>query len=168
MLVKHGRLAVEEGVESDNVFVLDNGDVLQITEKEASIIEHIQAGAVFVDNSGLSDIDPGIFKDRRRLAEHGVAVVQVTCPNVEGHPIKLEYVLKGIAATYDKNALKKDLLRVVGNKMKEKHILGELKRELYAEIGTVLYRTVKKSPTVILLINNFKQKEGFGSKEGNK
>lgn len=164
MLVKHGWLAESIGVESEHIFVLENGDVLEINDDGATIVDKIQAGPIFVDNSGLGDIDAGVFKDRRRLAEHGVAVIQVTCPPASHMPIKVEFVLKGISANYDKNLLKKDLLRVISEKMKGKHNLGELKRELYSEVGTVLYRTVKKSPTLVLLINNFKPKEGFGNK----
>jgi ribonuclease J len=164
MLLKHKELAKGVGIEADNIFVCENGDVIEITENEAMVKEKVQAGAVLVDNSGLGDIDLSVIRDRRRLAEHGVAVVQATCPSGKDKKVKVEFVLKGIVAKYDKRALNAELTKVISEKLEEKSQLGQIKRELYGEVGNVIYQHVKRNPTIILLINNFRKKEGFNSK----
>lgn len=78
MLVRHSELAVECGVNPENVFVMENGDVLEISKERAQKLPPVKAGVVLVDSSREWEIDQQIVEQRRHLAEDGIVTVAVT------------------------------------------------------------------------------------------
>ncbi len=78
MLVRHAELAVECGVSPDNVFVMENGDVLEVFKDRAQKLSPINAGVVLVDSSREWEIDDQIVEQRRHLAEDGMVTVAIT------------------------------------------------------------------------------------------
>lgn len=71
-LVRHCDLARGVGVDPTGVFLLENGNVVEITAEEAHIVEPVRAGRVFVD--GLEGIEHEVLRDRRHMAEDGLVV----------------------------------------------------------------------------------------------
>jgi ribonuclease J len=74
-LVLHRELAIELGVHPDDAFVLSDGDVLEIHEDEASVVERVPAEYVYVDGLGVGDVDRIVLRDRQHLASDGMVVV---------------------------------------------------------------------------------------------
>lgn len=74
-LVRHCQLAREVGLAPDAIFLLENGQVLEITATGAWVGEPVPAGRVFVD--GLGGVEEGVLRDRRHIAEDGVVVAIV-------------------------------------------------------------------------------------------
>jgi len=72
-LVRHCQLARGVGIAPDGVFLLENGQVLEISADGAQVTEPVQAGRVFVD--GLAGIEEEVLRDRRHMAEDGLVVV---------------------------------------------------------------------------------------------
>lgn len=161
MQLKHKELAKQVGLKEENVFICENGDVIEITESKADKQEKVQAGAVLVDNSGLGDIDDWVMKDRKRLAEHGVFAVVADCTKTKKRKVKVQFELKGIIAKVDKGLLNKELTELISKKLEENAALGAIRKELYGEISSILRKHIKRNPTIILLINNYSKKEGF-------
>jgi ribonuclease J len=73
-LVRHRRLAEEVGVPSENCFILEDGDVLELTAQSAHKTGSIQAGRVFVDGKGVGDVGDIVIRDRRHLSEGGLVL----------------------------------------------------------------------------------------------
>ena len=73
-LVKHRKLAQEVGVPQDHCFVLEDGDVLEISATSAKKVQPIQAGRVFVDGKGVGDVGDVVIRDRRHLSEDGMVL----------------------------------------------------------------------------------------------
>ena len=71
-LVRHCELARGVGVDPANVFLLQNGQVLEMTGKGGGVTEPVRAGRVFVD--GLGGIEEEVLRDRRHMAEDGLVV----------------------------------------------------------------------------------------------
>ena len=74
-LALHAALARQVGVKEKNVFVLSDGDVLELDEQSARIAGHVPADYVYVDGLGVGDIDHLILRDRHHLATDGMVVV---------------------------------------------------------------------------------------------
>ncbi|MGX7058743.1 ribonuclease J1 [Vagococcus humatus] len=78
MLKIHTGLAQDVGVLKENCFILENGEVLALTEETARLAGHFQAGDVYVDGSGVGDIGNIVLRDRRILSEEGLVVAVIT------------------------------------------------------------------------------------------
>lgn len=72
-LVRHCELARGVGVDPAGVFLLENGQVLEVTDEGTRVVESVRAGRVFVD--GLGGIEEEVLRDRRHMAEDGLVVV---------------------------------------------------------------------------------------------
>jgi ribonuclease J len=73
-LVRHRRLAHEVGVPEENCFILEDGDVLELTAQRARKTKPIQVGRVFVDGKGVGDVGDVVIRDRRHLSEDGMVL----------------------------------------------------------------------------------------------
>jgi ribonuclease J len=75
MLVLHGRLGEAVGIPLENIFVIENGQVIEFTEDGAFLAEHIPSGQVLVDGLGVGDIGSVVLRDRHLLSRDGFVVV---------------------------------------------------------------------------------------------
>ncbi|MGH7828116.1 MAG: ribonuclease J [Candidatus Binatia bacterium] len=73
-LVRHRRLAQDVGVPEENCFILEDGDVLELTAHRAQKVTPIQVGRVFVDGKGVGDVEDVVIRDRRHLSEDGMVL----------------------------------------------------------------------------------------------
>jgi ribonuclease J len=73
-LVRHCRLAEQVGIPEENCFILEDGDVLELTASGAHKADPIQVGKVFVDGKGVGDVGPVVIRDRRHLSEDGMVL----------------------------------------------------------------------------------------------
>ena len=87
MLVQHGKLAARTGVDAQNVFVVENGDVLEFTPDYGDKIGKTYGGHVFVDGSSVGEIGEAVLRDRRLLAADGFMMVVVTIDSEEARVI---------------------------------------------------------------------------------
>ncbi|MCR4650085.1 MAG: ribonuclease J [Lachnospiraceae bacterium] len=83
-LKAHAKLAQELGMDSERVFILSSGNVLQLDSEEAEIIGNVDAGAVYVDGLGVGDVGNVVLRDRQKLAEDGIVVVVLTLDSYSG------------------------------------------------------------------------------------
>ena len=73
-LVRHRKLAQDVGVPEDHCFILEDGDVLEMTATGAKKVQPIQVGRVFVDGKGVGDVGDVVIRDRRHLSEDGMVL----------------------------------------------------------------------------------------------
>ncbi len=87
MLVQHGKLATRTGVSAQNVFVVENGDVVEFTSEYGDKVGKTYGGHVLVDGSGVGDVGEAVLRDRRLLAADGFIMVVVTIDSEEARVI---------------------------------------------------------------------------------
>jgi ribonuclease J len=88
MLVQHGLLAEGAGVPIDNIFVLENGQVIEYDGSRARLAGSVPAGDVLVDGiASIDGIDGVVLRDRRMLASDGVVMVALTVDRSSGRAV---------------------------------------------------------------------------------
>ena len=71
-------LAQSLGIPKENVFMLSSGDVLEMDEREAKVVDKVHTGEVLVDGLGVGDVGNIVLRDRQHLAEDGILIVVMT------------------------------------------------------------------------------------------
>ena len=92
-LVHHAQLGTQMGIDLQNIFVLEDGDVLEIDHEEAYIEGHVSGDYVYVDGLGVGDVDSLVLRDRKHLASDGMVVVIVTIEKRTGKVLGLPEVV---------------------------------------------------------------------------
>lgn len=96
MLFKHAVLAQQVGIPETNIFVLENGKVLDINKARGRIDGNVSAGRVLVDGRGVGDVGNTVLKDRKQLSQSGVMIVNLLVSKKNGKLLELpEIVSKG-------------------------------------------------------------------------
>lgn len=77
-LIKHAKLANEVGVPKENIFVVENGDVIELSANEGKVNGKVTAGRVLVDGLGVGDVGNIVLRDRKQLSQDGILIIVVT------------------------------------------------------------------------------------------
>ncbi|HIU24219.1 MAG TPA: ribonuclease J [Candidatus Coprovicinus avistercoris] len=74
----HAKLAQEMGMKEDHIFVVDNGDTLEMRGGKVRRGEPVESGIVYVDGLRIGDTEPAVLRDRQKLARDGIVTCVVT------------------------------------------------------------------------------------------
>ena len=85
-LMAHADLAWQLGVVQGEIFVLEDGDVLELSEASAQVVEQVPAGTIYVDGANILDEGSDVLRQRRALARDGVVVVVLPLDKASGNP----------------------------------------------------------------------------------
>ncbi len=77
-LIAQARIAESLGIDKDNIFLLESGDVLELSEESARVSGKVTTGDILVDGLGVGDVGNIVLRDRQRLSEDGIIVVVMT------------------------------------------------------------------------------------------
>ena len=83
-LVTHSKLGLKQGIPQDNIFILDNGDVLELDHDGARKHGKVQTGRVYIDGKGAGDVEEMVLRDRRRLGYGGIVLVLMSIQKTTG------------------------------------------------------------------------------------
>lgn len=158
MLVEHSKMAHNCGVNPDNTFIMDNGDVLAIGKDSASIAGKIPSGAVYVDGSGIGDIGNIVLRDRRILSQEGLVIVVVSI-NMKDFKIASgpDIISRGFVYMRESEDLIKEAQHLVASHLekvmkKKTSQWSEIKNEITDTIAPFLYEKTKRKPMVLPII----------------
>ena len=152
-------MAVENGVPRDNVFVVDNGDVLELTATSARKGERVPAGMVMVDGSGVGDVEGVVLRDRISLGGDGVFMIVATVSRRTGKLISSPDIISRGFIYMKENEELISRVRAEIRKIFEQRNPGQgedwskFKLRLRDDIGDILYARTKRSPMVLPVIN---------------
>ena len=152
-LVMHRDLAVDLGINEDDAFVLSDGDVLEIRDDGASVVDKVSADYVYVDGIGIGDIDHMVLRDRRRLAAEGVCVVVVAIDRRRGKLAGVPQVLsQGFVGPEEEHLITERVRQLVAD------LAGgeggrfdwtDWRETLEDEVARLLYRETHRRPLVL-------------------
>ena len=108
----HAKLARAVGIPEKNIFVLDNGDTLELRNHKVRIGEPIDSGVVYVDGLSVTDADPVVLRDRQKLSKDGIVTCVVTVSHRSHKTRAIEIYSRGVSFAND-DELNKDAQEVV-------------------------------------------------------
>jgi mRNA degradation ribonuclease J1/J2 len=83
--VYHARLAEKTGIPKENIFILDNGNILEVSEESVQLNGSVTSGRIYVDGKGVGDVEDMVLRDRRRLAHDGIVIVIMAIEKLTGN-----------------------------------------------------------------------------------
>ena len=86
-LVAHAQLAWDLGVADSGIFVLEDGDVLELSEETAEVVEKVSSGPIYIDGLSTRDHRSQVLSQRRALSKDGVVVVVLSTDKQTGRPV---------------------------------------------------------------------------------
>lgn len=158
MLAQHARLAQQAGLSSDQVQVIEDGDVLAFTSERATREGRVAAGRILLDRSGGSEVEETVVRDRRHLSADGIVVPIVVLDKqtgrLEGVP---ELVTRGVLASDERAELIEDatalLVETVDARPAEERTDPSLLQErLRVELRRFFRRRAQRRPMVIPVV----------------
>ncbi|WP_044747242.1 ribonuclease J1 [Bacillus alveayuensis] len=154
----HAKLAVDCGVPEENCFILDNGEVLAMNEKEASVAGKVPSGSVYIDGSGIGDIGNIVLRDRRILSEEGLVIVVVSI-NMKEFKIAAgpDIISRGFVYMRESGDLINDaqelIMKHLSKVMERKTTQwSEIKNEITDTLAPFLYEKTKRRPMILPII----------------
>ena len=171
MLVHNSELAEKQGIPRDHIFVMDAGDVLQITEGNAKKAGRVPVGGIMYDDSG-AEVSEVVLKDRIHMSAEGMFIVILTVSRSNGRLLTSpDIISRGFIYLRDSEELmgliRQYLKQKVARSFSGRRIdMDVLKKELRDEITHILFDQTKRTPIVIPVINEIGGGGGNGGGNG--
>jgi len=152
------KIAQELGIDKDNIFLINSGDVLELDENSARVNGKVHVGDVMVDGLGVGDVGNIVLRDRHILAEEGIIIVVLTLDGDSGQVLAgPDIVSRGFVYVRDAGDLMDDAQAVLNTTMD--HLMdkgvtdwGKIKQEIKDALGGFVWKETKRRPMIIPII----------------
>jgi ribonuclease J len=151
MLRQHKRLAMEIGMEEEQIALVENGRVIELRHGELKLGERIPGGYVFVDGTGVGDIDRSTMRDRALLSQDGVVLINLFLDKNNGTYKDLEILSRGFIAQDESTELF-DELRTRIHRLTQSPAKN-MQREIQGLVTSYLNEETKRRPFIFVAIS---------------
>jgi ribonuclease J len=157
-LIRHAELAREVGIPAKNVFIAENGHVLQFSANKGRHAGKVTAGNVLVDGLGVGDVGNIVLRDRKQLSQDGILIVVVTIEKSSGKVLAgPDIVSRGFVYVRESEDLieeAKQKVQVVLARCEEQRITewSVIKNNVRDNLGRFLYERTRRRPMILPII----------------
>lgn len=151
-------IAEDMGIPKDHIILLKTGDVLDIDEDHAKVVDHVPCQEVFVDGLGVGDVGNVVLKDRQHLAEEGVIIIVMTLESISGRLLAgPDIISRGFVYVRESGDLLEEARKTMNETMERiqsRNITdwGKIKSEIKDAMGEFVWRETKRKPMIIPII----------------
>ena len=157
-LMKHAKLAESLGIPRSRIFVAENGQIIEVGKKKASISGKVTAGKILVDGFGVGDVGNIVLRDRKQLSQDGIMIVVVTI-NKDGGDVVAgpDIVTRGFVYVRESEELIEDARERVREALDicaKKNITewAVMKAQIRERLGKHLYDKTGRRPMILPII----------------
>lgn len=157
-LKQHGELAVKLGLPEKNVYLGENGDVIEVSRTSIRKAGTVASGQVFVDGLGVGDVGNIVLRDRKHLSQDGILTVVVTMGKDTGGVIAgPDIISRGFVYVRESEDLMEKAREVVREALaecEEKRITEwpTIKATIREALREYLYEKTKRRPMILPII----------------
>ena len=151
-------IAKELGIPKENIFMLESGDVLELSEEQAVKAGKVPAGAILVDGLGVGDVGNVVLRDRQHLAEDGIMIVVVALDSVTGEVVSgPDLVSRGFVYVKESDELMdeaRELMQDVMDSCVSRGMTdwGRIKNQIKDTLGDFIWKKTKRRPMILPII----------------
>ena len=156
-------LAESLGIPKENIMMLHTGDVLEIGEESAQVIDHVQSGGVLVDGLGVGDVGNIVLRDRQNLAQNGIIIVVLTLEKYSNQLlsgpdiVSRDIVSRGFVYVRESEDLMEEAQAIVDHAVAdclERHVSdwGKIKNIIRDSLSDFLWKRIKRNPMILPII----------------
>ncbi len=153
----HAGLASMVGLSSDQIFVMEDGDVLEIDHKEAQVSAKLPSGQVYVDGLMREEIDSVVLRDRRALARDGIVIVVISIDRQKGRIIERpDIISRGFVDMKESEDLinrgKDIVVESLDHGAVHLHDIGFIHSKVKEDLQRFFHEQTKRSPLILPLV----------------
>ena len=151
-------VATSLGIPKENVFIIQSGDVLELCDESAKVVDKVHTGAILVDGLGVGDVGNIVLRDRQHLAEDGIIIVVLT---LERRTNRLlagpDIVSRGFVYVRESEQLMEDARKAVADALDKclrgKHTdWNKIKLVIRDAMNDYIWKKTKRRPMILPII----------------
>ncbi len=157
-LVAQKGLAESMGIPKENVLLMSSGDVVELSENECKVVDHVQSGAILVDGLGVGDVGNIVLRDRQNLAQNGIIIVVLTLEKYSNQLLAgPDLVSRGFVYVRESEDLLDEARQVVLEAVEDclkRHVSdwGKIKNIIRDSLSDFLWKRMKRNPMILPII----------------
>ena len=157
-LIAHAKTAMQVGIAPENIFIMNNGRVMEITENSAKMAGTAQAGRILVDGLGIGDVGSVVLRDRQHLSQDGIIIIVLTMDSSTGEVVAgPDIISRGFVYVRESENLMDEVKRTVQRelyKCEEKGIKdwSGIKSSLKDGLRDYVFAKTKRNPMILPII----------------
>lgn len=152
MLKRHASLAKQIGIPMENIAVVENGQVIELSKGKLSLGERIPGNYVFVEGSSIGDVDRDIMREREKLARSGILLIDISVDKYSNRLInEPEVITRGFLSSEDFQRISPSIRQRVKEIVNTSGIDDD--KVIAESIRTFLYQETKRRPMVFVTLS---------------
>ena len=157
-LMAHRDTAIEMGIPKENIFLTNNGRVLELNEEEAKFTGTVPAGRVMVDGLGVGDVGNIVLRDRQHLSQDGLIVIVMTMDNQTGEIVSgPDVISRGFVYVRESENLMEDVKAFIREEIQDlenRHVRdwSTIKSTLKDDLRDFIFDRTKRNPMILPII----------------
>jgi ribonuclease J len=157
-LLAQGEIAKSMGIPKENLFILSSGDVLEIAEDHAAVVDKVSAQGILVDGLGVGDVGNIVLRDRQHLSENGLIIVVLTLEKYSNQILSgPDLVSRGFVYVREAENLMDDARDCVNDALEhclERNVTdwGKIKTVIKDSLSEFIWKKTKRNPMILPII----------------
>ena len=152
MLKQHAKLAEEVGIPKEKISVVENGQIIEFIDGELHLRQRIPGDYIFVDGSGVGDVDRTIVRERETLGYDGILVVNVNVDKKDGRLLsKPDILTRGFMLPEEFKSISDGLENRVEKALDNAN--GNPESDILKSVKSYLYQETKRNPYIFVTVN---------------
>ena len=157
-LKAHAETAKKMGIPSENIFMMENGRVLEMNEKEAKITTSVPSGKILVDGLGVGDVGNIVLRDRQHLSQDGLIIIVMTMDAGSGEIVSgPDVISRGFVYVRESENLMDDVKKQIRDEVKKFEERGitdwsTIKSTLKDNLREYIFQKTKRNPMILPII----------------
>ena len=162
-LKANAEIAQSLGIPKENIFIIQSGDVIELSDAEAKIVDKVHTGAILVDGLGVGDVGNIVLRDRQHLSENGLIIIVLTLEKYTNQLLAgPDIVSRGFVYVRESEYLMDEAKNIVYAALErclDRNVSDwtKIKTEIKDSLSDYLWKKMKRSPMILPVIMEVEQ-----------